>query len=604
MKSLLPTLRSSLIIVLLVPASLFAQYTVHCPYLQNPSLAIGYIDSCAAFWENSWDSERGGYYTNVDRMGFLIPDWGTNKNMLNQSRNAYGLVRAYMVTGDTTYLDRAHDALVWMIDHAWDQTEDGWIQRLDQNGVPIYANDTKTAFYQHYALLGIAAYVEATQDSAMWSWLLRGYQYVEDYMWDDRSGVEGYYNQVSRFGTNPQGKSFNATVDAVTTHLLALERLTGEQKYVDRLRQVGDEMVNQLVARIGTVAIGFPQEFDSDWNVDSSQTQTLMGHVLKTGWCLARLQQVITDPAWLPAAETAVLEVWNKGYDHTYGGPYKDYDWKTGEEMTYNQDPGVKAWWQMEQAVTAGLQLYRLTRDDRYLEMADETLDFFMNYFVDHIYGEVYADRTRLGATVPGWGDSKASDGKAGYHSIETGYYTYTYGGLMLTGDPVSLHYRIAPADSDRILLMRPIALDDNLFTIAAVTLDSAAYEYFDATAHMLTIPAGTGGEFVVTYQGDITTGAPEILYAGLPSRITIANAYPNPFNGRATVVFNLPSRQNVRLVLYDVQGREVQRIVDGIGGAGQNVATVDASRLSSGVYFLHLATAHDHATRRLVLIK
>ncbi|MFH0882342.1 MAG: AGE family epimerase/isomerase [bacterium] len=601
MRSLLPKLCPFLFTALLTPPLLFAQYTVQSPYLQNPSLAIGYMDSCAAFWESSWDNELGGFYTNVARDGST---WGTDKFMLTQSRNAYGLVRAYMVTGDTTFLHRAHDALLWMVEHAWDGDHGGWYQELDQNGNPTSRYSDKTAFYQHYALLGIAAYVEATQDSTMGSWLLRGYQHLEDHFWDNRNGYEGYFNLNDADGGNPRNKSFNATVDAVTTHLLALERMTGDQKYKERLEQVGDEMVTQLVARIDSSAIGFPQEYDSDWNVNHNETMTLMGHVLKTGWCLARLQQVIPNTIWLPAAEKSVLEVWDKGYDHVYGGPYKDYRWTTGEEIIWDSQygAGVKAWWQMEQAVTAGLQLYRLTGDDRYLEMADETLEFFMRYFVDHQYGEVYTDRMRQGGQA--WGDSKGGSGKAGYHSIETGYYVYTYGGLMLTGDPVTLHYHIAAADSQRTLQMKPIALDDEMYVIAAVMLDEEDYSDFDGTAHTLTIPQGTGGEFVVTYQSEIPFDTPEIQFAGLLERVTISRTYPNPFNGMATVVYTLPARQNVRLALYDVQGREVQRIAEGVGRAGENVATVNASQLSSGVYFLHLVSAHDQATRRIVLIK
>jgi mannose/cellobiose epimerase-like protein (N-acyl-D-glucosamine 2-epimerase family) len=100
-----------LIIFLFVLYSItFAQYTPTSPYLQDPELAIGYSDSCANFWLQTWDNSVGGFYTNIDRYGNLISGWGTNKNMLTQSRNAYGLVRAYMLTGDTTYLNSARIA--------------------------------------------------------------------------------------------------------------------------------------------------------------------------------------------------------------------------------------------------------------------------------------------------------------------------------------------------------------------------------------------------------------------------------------------------------------------------------------------------------------
>ena len=124
--------------------------------------------------------------------------------------------------------------------------------------------------------------------------------------------------------------------------------------------------------------------------------------------------------------------------------------------LMWGQADTAKAWWQMEQAVTAGLMMYNLTGESQYLQMADETLSFFMTYFVDHEYGEVYSDRTRYGGQI--WGLEKGGSGKAGYHSIELGYYTYLYGNLFFKVNPVTLYYNIMPLDSDREIKMNPLA--------------------------------------------------------------------------------------------------------------------------------------------------
>jgi len=106
--------------VLLLASASYAQFTSQ--YLLQPELNIGYVDSCANFWLQTWDDGIGGFYTNVDRDGTILTNWGTNKNMITQSRNAYGLVRAYQMTADMTYLNMARDALDWMQIHAWDPT--------------------------------------------------------------------------------------------------------------------------------------------------------------------------------------------------------------------------------------------------------------------------------------------------------------------------------------------------------------------------------------------------------------------------------------------------------------------------------------------------
>jgi len=121
-----------------------AQYA-KSPYLNDPDQAIAYVDSCARFWVSTWDGSLGGFFSSIDRYGKAI--WSTNKDMLSQSRNACGLTRAFMLTGDTTFLHLAGEALDFMYQHAWDNTHGGWFQDLDINGNALNPYDSKTAFY-------------------------------------------------------------------------------------------------------------------------------------------------------------------------------------------------------------------------------------------------------------------------------------------------------------------------------------------------------------------------------------------------------------------------------------------------------------------------
>ena len=81
--------------------------------------------------------------------------------------------------------------------------------------------------------------------------------------------------------------------------------------------------------------------------------------------------------------------------------------------------------------------------------------------------------------------------------------------------------------------------------------------------------------------------GAPETL----PDVLT-ATAYPNPFNPSATIRFALPEAAEVRLVVYDVMGREVARLVEGQHEAGFHEARFDGTRMASGTYLYRLEAA------------
>jgi mannose/cellobiose epimerase-like protein (N-acyl-D-glucosamine 2-epimerase family) len=590
------------IILFILHSITFAQYTPTSPYLLNPELAIGYTDSCANFWLQTWDNSIGGFFTNIDKYGNVITGWGTNKNMLTQSRNAYGLVRAYMLTGDTTYLNYAKNALDWMYEHSWDETYDGWYQELDINGNPIYPTANKTAFYQHYALLGIAAYYEATGDTTAWNWLMKGYQHLENYYWDDRSGYTGYYDKTNYTNQTAWDKSFNATVDAITTHLLYLYLMTEEEMYRDRLLEMAEEIKIHLVASMPQQAIGFVEGFDSDWNWNPIDTMTIMGHVLKSGWCLARINQLFPDTSYVNDAEYLINDVWQYGYDHDFGGPYKDFNRITGEMLLWGLQDSTKAWWQMEQAIVAGLQMYNLTHKDWYLQMADETINFYMQYFVDHVNGEVYADRTRYGGYA--WNEAKGSSGKAGYHSIETGYYTYLYGNLLYNFQPAVLHYNFESLPTDREIILTPLAINDSGLIISEVLLEGQSYTNYNPTSRVLNLPAGTGGHFTVKYEPVITNISSDEIAAA--NGFELMQNYPNPFNPRTKISWQLAEGSNVTLRIFNALGEEVVTLVDNdYQNAGMHSSLfIVNSALPSGVYFYRLRAENYVETKKMILVK
>jgi mannose/cellobiose epimerase-like protein (N-acyl-D-glucosamine 2-epimerase family) len=563
-------------------------------------MAIPYVDSCAQFWTQVYDSIDGGFYTNVDRYGNVIASWGTNKDLITQSRDAYGFVRAYMLTGNENFLLMAKHALDFMYAHAWDTANDGWFHSIDRYGNPINPTDNKSAFDQHYALLGIAAYFEATRDTLDWNWLMNGYSNSENHLWDTDAQAFGYFDNGSYDWSSVSGKSFNATVDAITTNVLELYLLTEDNSYKNRLVQLADNILNHLYASMPQQAIGFVEEYYSDWSWNNNETMTIMGHVLKSGWCLGRINQLFPDTSYVSAARDLIQNVWDNGYDHELGGPYKDFNRQTGEMLMWGQVDTAKAWWQMEQAITAGLMMYEITGESQYLQMADETIRFFMTYFVDHQYGEVYSDRTRYGAQI--WGDEKGSSSKAGYHSIELGYYTYLYGNLFYKGQPVTLYYKFSPLNYDRQLLMNPLAFSTDKYRIKEVEKDGTAYNDYSADTRVLNLPSGIGGDFKVTYE--LTNPVYVANQNTAPVEFKLNQNYPNPFNPTTTISYSIAKSGKVSLKVYDLLGREVTTLINEDQAAGDYRVTFNAGNLSSGVYFYTMQAGNFSESRKLILLK
>lgn len=79
---------------------------------------------------------------------------------------------------------------------------------------------------------------------------------------------------------------------------------------------------------------------------------------------------------------------------------------------------------------------------------------------------------------------------------------------------------------------------------------------------------------------------------------------YPNPFNPSTQISYQLVAAGHVTLKIYDMLGKEVASLVDGVRPAGEHTAQFDASRLPSGIYFYTLRTNNFNSTKKMLLVK
>jgi len=89
-----------------------------------------------------------------------------------------------------------------------------------------------------------------------------------------------------------------------------------------------------------------------------------------------------------------------------------------------------------------------------------------------------------------------------------------------------------------------------------------------------------------------------------VPDRFLLSQNYPNPFNPVTYLEFAIPNSSIVKLVIYDIQGRIVETIVNGELSAGNYKADWNASNYSSGVYFYKLETDGFTETKKMLMIK
>jgi hypothetical protein len=89
-----------------------------------------------------------------------------------------------------------------------------------------------------------------------------------------------------------------------------------------------------------------------------------------------------------------------------------------------------------------------------------------------------------------------------------------------------------------------------------------------------------------------------------IPTEFALKQNYPNPFNPTTKVTFGLPAGSHVVIKLYDVSGREMMTILDNRLDAGWYDATINASRLASGIYFYRLVAGGYVETKKMLLLR
>jgi hypothetical protein len=104
-----------------------------------------------------------------------------------------------------------------------------------------------------------------------------------------------------------------------------------------------------------------------------------------------------------------------------------------------------------------------------------------------------------------------------------------------------------------------------------------------------------TGGEPPV---GIINNGQ------SIPNRIKLLANYPNPFNPRTTISWQLSVNSNVSLNVYNLQGQKVKTLLSASQLAGFHSIELDASGMASGVYFYMLEAGAYFEIKKMIVLK
>ena len=106
----------------------------------------------------------------------------------------------------------------------------------------------------------------------------------------------------------------------------------------------------------------------------------------------------------------------------------------------------------------------------------------------------------------------------------------------------------------------------------------------------------GDGKNLITSVQPDVNSQTPESF--------KLCANYPNPFNPSTMIVFYNPKNDFVKLKVYDITGREIETLIDGVVPSGEHRLQWSAAGLASGVYLCRMESKGFSETIKMIYQK
>jgi hypothetical protein len=137
-----------------------------------------------------------------------------------------------------------------------------------------------------------------------------------------------------------------------------------------------------------------------------------------------------------------------------------------------------------------------------------------------------------------------------------------------------------------------PVYYDSETCRVKVVCVDAASNEGSDES----------DADFEIKSLAGVESGE-------LPATVVLMQNRPSPFGGSTLIEFGLPRTAEVSLAVFDVSGRRVATLAEGLHEAGYHQVTwtasgTDGAKVSPGVYFYRLVTGYSVLTRKMLVVQ
>ena len=367
---------------------------------------------------NKWypsaiDSIYGGYLSNFSHD--FHPEEKQEKMIVSQARHLWTTSKSSIYYPENKlYLRAAKHGFEFLKEKFWDGEYGGFYTLLDQKGnlLPT-GQEIKTAYGNAFAIFGLAAYYQATQDTAALNLAKEAFWWLENHSHDPI--YKGYYQSLaldgsplkdrsgllstSQIGYKDQNSSIHlleafTELYAVWPDELLKERLE-EMLYLIRDTLITDKGYLQLFFQPNWIPVSYRDSSETAIEKHHSLDHVSFGHDVETAYLMLEASHILgieNDPITLEIAKKMVDHALQHGWDKDAGGFYDGgYYFKGDKELTIVKDS--KNWWAQAECLNTLLIMADLFPDDKldYFDKFQKQWDYIQKYMIDQEHGEWYS---------------------------------------------------------------------------------------------------------------------------------------------------------------------------------------------------------------------
>ena len=362
------------------------------------------LDEILPFWEShAIDIEYGGYWTHLHRDGgrYSVGD----KYLVMQTRMIYSFSIGYRVTGAKRHLDLAAQGVDFLKTHFRDVRRGGWVWTVTRRGEQL--DRAKRPYALAFVVYSLAEFARVSGDREALELAQRTWEQVYQHGWDHDAG--GFYHELGEDWTVVNTTKRIDTMLHNMEGVSALYAATGDRQYLDEVRRLCDT----ILERTWDAATGCTHEwFYRDWREDLTNTGGLAnyGHIVESAWFLAAVSGFTGETRYRDFARAELDYALEHGWDAARGGLYS-YGAPDGGATDTR-----KVWWMQSEFLDALAIFYRLTGEQRYLDILQRHAAYIAAAQRDPVFGEWYALCASDGAPLDA---RKGHEYKAAYHVVQ-----------------------------------------------------------------------------------------------------------------------------------------------------------------------------------------